>query len=199
MTEKEKMLQGEYYNSRDEELIKMYHRARKLMQSYNNLDSENSGKRIEILKNLLGNIEEGVWIEAPFFCDYGENISIGANTFINCNCIFLDDNIIKMGKNGLIGPHVQIYTASHPLNAHERIVANGEGNNTYRTFSKPVIIGDNVWIGGNTSIMPGVRIGNNVTIGAGSVVTKDIPDDVLAFGNPCRVKRKISYSQQINK
>ena len=191
MTEKEKMLNGDFYNSRDRELLKMYHRARKLMQAYNHLDSENGDERKKILEELLGKVDPGVWIEAPFFCDYGENIAIGENTFINCNCVFLDNNIIILGSNGLIGPHVQIYTATHPVNAKERIITDDDENTSYRTRSKPVIIGDNVWIGGNTTILPGITIGNNVTIGAGSVVTKDIPHNVVAFGNPCQVVRKI--------
>lgn len=191
MTEKEKMLQGAEYNSRDPELIQLYHRARKLQGEYNNLASDHSAERDRILNELLGSKGSNVWIEAPFFCDYGENISIGDNTFINTNCIFLDNNQIRIGKNGLIAPYVQIYTASHPLEASKRIVEGAHGS-TYRTFTKPVHIGDRVWIGGNTVIFPGVTIGNNVTIGAGSVVTQDIPDDVLAYGNPCKVIRKLN-------
>lgn len=190
MTEKEKMLNGEFYDSRDPELLITYHRARKLLKKYNQLDSDLLDEREEILQNLFEQKGNGVWIEAPFYCDYGENISIGLNTFVNTNCIFLDNNKITIGKNVLIGPNVQIYTASHPLIASERIRTYGNGS-TYLTFSKPVSIGNNVWIGGNTVILPGVSIGNNVTIGAGSVVTKDIQDNVLAFGNPCRVKREI--------
>jgi len=190
MTEKEKMLNGEYYNSRDTELLKMYHRARKLLKIYNNLDSELLNERERILSELLANKGSGVWIEAPFFCDYGSNISIGQNTFVNTNCMFLDNNIIAIGKNGLIAPYVQIYTAIHPLSASERIVENDAGSH-YLTASKPVLIGDNVWIGGNSVIFPGVTIGNNVTIGSGSVVTKSIPDNMLAFGNPCQVKKEI--------
>lgn len=193
MTEKEKMLKGEYYNSRDGELLAMYHRARKLTQAFNSLDSTLADERNKILNDLLGAKGENVWIESPFFCDYGELIFIGDNTFVNTNCIFLDNNEIRIGKNSLIAPYVQIYTASHPLKASERIIqaGSGAGRNTYLTSSRPVIIGDNVWIGGNTVIMPGVVIGDNVTIGAGSVVTKNIPAGVLAFGNPCRVAREI--------
>lgn len=190
MTEKEKMLSGEFYNSRDPELIKMYHRARELLKEYKNLDSELLEEREQILIQLLATKGSGVWIEAPFFCDYGINISIGRDTFINCNCMFLDNNKISIGKNGLIAPYVQIYTATHPLNASERIVEE-QGTSHYQTSTKPVLIGDNAWIGGNTVVFPGVTIGNNVTIGAGSVVTKDIPDNVLAFGNPCEVKKEI--------
>ena len=190
MTEKEKMLQGDTYNSRDPELLGMYHRARKLLKAYNHLDSELLDEREQLLGELLGTVGEGVWIEAPFFCDYGENISIGANTFVNTNCIFLDNHKITIGKNGLIAPYVQIYTATHPLKAAERIIE--EGNTSrYLTSAKPVTIGDNVWIGGNSIIFPGVKIGNNVTIGAGSVVNKDIPDNVLAMGNPCKVVKEL--------
>jgi maltose O-acetyltransferase len=190
MTEKEKMLKGEFYNSRDPELLKMYHRARKLLKIYNNLDSELTKERDRILSELFANRSPGVWIEVPFFCDYGANISIGQNTFVNTNCMFLDNNKITIGRNGLIAPYVQIYTAIHPLSASERIFEDDTGSH-YLTSSKPVLIGDNVWIGGNSLIFPGVTIGNNVTIGSGSVVTKSIPDNMLAFGNPCTVKRAI--------
>ena len=190
MTEKEKMLEGLPYNSRDRDIIAMYHRARKLFREYNRLNSENKKRQNEILSQLLNFKGEGVWIEAPFFCDYGENISIGENTFINANCFFLDNNRITIGKNGLLAPYVQIYTAGHPLSAQERIFER-EGNTHYVTFAKPVVIGDNAWIGGNTVILPGVTIGDNVTIGAGSVVTKDIPDNVLALGNPCKVVKQL--------
>ncbi len=194
MSEREKMLNGEIYNSRDPELIALYHKARKLMQMYNTLSSEESKTRERILTDLLAFKGKGVWIEAPFYCDYGAHISVGANSFINMNCLLLDDNYITIGKNALLGPSVQIYTANHPLKASERIVESpNEDTNTatYLTYSQPVTIGDNVWIGGNTVIMPGVTIGNNVTIGAASLVTKDIPDHVLAFGNPCRVIRTL--------
>jgi maltose O-acetyltransferase len=172
------------------ELIEMYHKARKLLKTYNSLDSELTSEREKILGELFDYKGAGVWIESPFFCDYGENISIGENTFVNTNCMFLDDNKITIGKNGLIAPYVQIYTAIHPLKASDRIIQSGN-ETRYLTSTKPVKIGDNVWIGGNSVIFPGVTIGNNVTIGAGSVVTKDIPDNMLAFGNPCEIKRKI--------
>ncbi|ARS35796.1 sugar O-acetyltransferase [Pontibacter actiniarum] len=190
MTEKYKMLRGDHYDSRDPELLEMYHRARKLMRTYNNFDSELSNEREHILAELLGYKGSGVWIEAPFFCDYGENISIGVNTFVNANCMFLDNNKITVGENGLIAPSVQIYTASHPLKASDRIVQSVSGTR-YLTSSKPVAIGNNVCIGGNSVIFPGVTIGDNVTVGAGSVVTKDIPDNTLAFGNPCEVRREL--------
>lgn len=188
VTEKEKMLNGDFYDSRDRELLEMYHYARKLLKEYNHLDSELTQERDRILTELFDHKGSGVWIEAPFFCDYGKNISIGENTFVNINCMFLDNNKITIGKNGLIAPYVQIYTANHPLKASERIIETGS-DSRYRTFAKPVTIGDKVWIGGNSVIFPGVTIGNNVTIGAGSVVTKNIPNNVLAYGNPCEIKR----------
>ena len=190
MTEKEKMLNGDFYDSRDPELLKMYHNARKLLQTFNTMDSSRVTERHQVLRDLLGFVGEGVWIEAPFFCDYGENISIGKNTFVNVNCMFLDNNKITIGKNGLIAPYVQIYTASHPLKSSERIIES-ENSTRYLTSAKPVTIGDQVWIGGNSVIFPGVTIGDNVTIGAGSIVTKNIPDNVLALGNPCKVVKKL--------
>lgn len=189
-SEKEKMLHGEYYNSRDDELIADYHKAKRLLQEYNSLDSKKTERREIILKELFDKVRSGVWIEPPFYCDYGEHISIGENTFINFNCVLLDDNKITIGKNGLLAPGVHIYTAMHPLNATDRIIFE-KGNSRYLTSSRPVVIGDNVWIGGNTVIMPGVTIGNNVTIGAGSVVTKNVPDNKLAFGNPCKIIKDI--------
>jgi len=191
LTEKEKMLGGFGYDSRDSELIAQYHKARALLKPYNQLDSTALDERSKLLKNLLNLVGSGVWIEAPFLCDYGEHISIGENTFINANCIFIDNNTIQIGANGLIGPHVQIYTAEHPVKASERIIKTTKGPTRYLTSTKPVIIGDNVWIGGNSVILPGVTIGNNVTIGAGSVVTKSLPDNVLAFGNPCKIQKNL--------
>jgi len=192
MSEKEKMLAGLHYNSRDPELLERYYLTRKLLAKLNNLSPIDSEQRNELFTSLLGRISDNVWIETPFFCDYGEHIYIDEGTFINVNAIFLDNNIIKIGKNGLIGPGVQLLTASHPLSSRERLITTNEKLKTsYKTFSKPILIGDNVWIGGNTVVLPGITIGNNVTIGAGSVVTKDIPDNMLAFGNPCKIIRQI--------
>jgi len=192
MSEKEKMLAGLHYNSRDPELLERYYLVRKLLAKLTNSSPIDSEQRNELFTSLLGRIGDNVWIETPFFCDYGENIYIDEGTFINVNAIFLDNNIINIGKNGLIGPGVQLLTASHPLSARERLItSNGNLKTSYKTFSKPIHIGDNVWIGGNTVVLPGITIGNNVTIGAGSVVTKDIPDNMLAFGNPCKIIRQI--------
>ncbi|ARN71086.1 maltose acetyltransferase [Nonlabens tegetincola] len=190
MTEKEKMLAGLPYNSRDTELLERYFKARELLSEINTLNPRLIEEKAELLNELLGNKSPGVWIESPFYCDYGENISIGKNTFVNTNCMFLDDNRIQIGDNGLIAPYVQIYTATHPLKASDRIKSNGT-NSTYITTTQPVVIGNNVWIGGNSVIFPGVTIGDNVTIGAGSVVNKNIPSNVLAMGNPCKIIKKL--------
>ena len=187
MTEKEKMLSGQTYYARDPELIKLHKDCRKSLKELNSITSDNVNRRFSILDNLLEKIDDGVWIESPFYCDYGTNISIGKNTFINFNCVFIDNNKIEIGSNVLIGPGVHFYTPSHPLKHNERIKPNGE----YVTTALPIKVGDNVWIGGNSSICQGVTIGSNSTIGAGSLVLNDIPNNVLAYGNPCKVIKKL--------
>ena len=192
MTEREKLLAGEYYNSRDSELLEMYHHAKELLRKWSEISSREGAEKSKILQLLFGKIGNGVWIEGPFYCDYGRHISIGENTFINTNAVFLDCNKIDIGKNVLIGPNVQIYTATHPVSASDRIIRNTESNQApYKTQALPVSIGDNCWIGGNTVILPGVSIGNNVTVAAGSLVTKDIPDNKLVMGSPSRLIRDI--------
>ncbi|WP_243550542.1 sugar O-acetyltransferase [Priestia megaterium] len=192
MTEKEKMLSGQAYNARDVELMEIANQARILMDEFNSSQHDETEKKKKILSNLLESIGENAWIEKPFYCDYGQNISIGKNTFINFNCTILDTNKVIIGENVLIAPNVQIYAATHPLKANERININHkEDEAPYLTLTKPVTIGNNAWIGGNTAILPGVTIGENVVIGAGSVVTKSIPDNCLAYGNPCTVVKKI--------
>lgn len=190
MTEFEKMLNGEFYDPRDPELLQLYRRCRQLTGRFNMLRVEDMNKRKPLLLKLFAQIAEKVWIEPPFYCDYGANISIGSNTFINMNCVFMDSNRITIGKNVLIGPAVNIYTSSHPSSARERLVKDENGMR-FNTHARPVFIGDNVWVGGNCTILPGVTIGDNVTIGAGSVVTKNIPDNVVAYGQPCVVHRDI--------
>jgi maltose O-acetyltransferase len=192
MTEKEKMLAGEFYNTRDEELIGMYFRTKRALRTFNNSDPEDHEHRLRLLSELLcKEVHDSVWIESPFFCDYGENITIGKNTFINSNTVFIDNNSITIGENVLIAPNVQIYTATHPTVAKERVNINNNNEAPYKTFTKPVTIGNNVWIGGGAIILPGVTIGDNTTIGAGSVVNIDIPSGVLAAGNPCKVIKKL--------
>lgn len=193
-SERARMIRGEVYNSRDEELLAIAHRARNLIASFGALPSTELGQRRDILVQLLGAVGEDVWIEPPFFCDYGVNLYLGSNTFVNVNCVFLDCAEIRIGNNALLGPGVQLVTPYHPLRATDRIVPVEERNSSsspYRTRALPIQIGDNVWIGASTIVLPGVTIGNNVTIGAGSVVTSDIPSDALAFGQPCRVQRSL--------
>lgn len=192
MTEREKMLAGELYDCGDEELLNRWHLAKNLIKEYNSTLSEDLESKNRILEKLLGKIEENVWITPPFYVDYGNNIYIGNNTEINMNCIFLDDNKIVIGKNCLIAPNVQIYTAFHPTNAIDRFgIPKEDGTFEFcKTQTKPVIIGDNVWIGGGVIILPGVKIGNNVVVGAGSVVTKDIPAGEIWAGNPAHFIKK---------
>lgn len=184
ITEKEKMLAGEIYDCADTELLNRWHKAKQLQLEYNNTNSTDTNKLSVLINELIGSKGDNVWITAPFFVDYGENIHIGNNVEINMNCVFLDCNKIIIGNNSGIGPGVHIYTVYHPTKASDRI----SGNSTFwSSQTAPVIIGNNVWIGGGSIILPGVTIGDNTTIGAGSVVSKSIPSSVLAVGNPCKV------------
>ena len=192
MTEREKMLAGQLYDCGDAELLTQWHKAKNLMRDYNRLDSDNAAEKDRILNDLLGGRGANLWITAPFYVDYGNNIYFGNNCEVNMNCTFLDDNRIVIGDNALIAPNVQIYTAFHPTNAAERFGPQKEDDSFSfsKTQTAPVIIGNNVWIGGGAILLPGVHIGDNVVIGAGSVVTKDIPSNTVACGSPCRVVRE---------
>lgn len=192
MTEREKMLAGMLYDCGDAELLAQWHKAKNLMRDYNALNSDDFAEKERILNQLLGKRGKNLWITAPFFVDYGNNIEFGDNCEVNMNCTFLDDNRIVIGDNALIAPNVQIYTAFHPTNAADRFgQPQPDGSFAFcKTQTAPVIIGKNVWIGGGAVILPGVTIGDNVVIGAGSVVTKDIPSNTVACGNPCRVVRE---------
>jgi maltose O-acetyltransferase len=181
-TEYQKMLAGELYNASDEELVQMRVKARSIMQFYNQTGYDRN-IRAAMLQKLLGKVGDNVDVQTPFFCDYGCHISVGDNFFANFNCVFLDCNYINIGNNVFMGPGVQVYAASHPVMAAERIKG--------PELAYPVIIGDNVWIGGGSIICPGVTIGENTTIGAGSVVVKDIPANVVAAGNPCKVVKRL--------
>lgn len=167
----------------DDEIFEEQKRARKLTQALNTADRSDFETLKRILKELLGK-SEGAFINPPFYCDYGTNIEVGKNFFANYNCTILDVAKVIIGDNCQMAPNVAIYTAGHPVHPDTR--------NTAYEYGIEVTIGDNVWIGGNTVICPGVHIGSNTVIGAGSVVTKDISDWVIAAGNPCRVIREIT-------
>jgi maltose O-acetyltransferase len=181
-TELQKMLDGELYDASDEELSGMRSRARVLLSAYNMLLAGTGEEKLELLRQLLGKCST-INIEPPFFCDYGGHIMIGANCFMNFNCVILDCARVTIGDNVQFGPSVQIYTAYHPLKASERIKG--------PELAGPITIGDNVWIGGGAIVCPNVTIGAHTTIGAGSVVTRSVPAGVFAAGNPCRVIKKI--------
>lgn len=184
MTEKEKMLAQELYDAdHDEELIKERTRVKDICFEYNNTKPSNIGKRNELMKKIIGNIKGEFLIEQPFICDYGYNIELGKNFYANHNLVILDANKVKFGDNVLIGPNCFFYTSGHPTDVNLR--------KQYLEYAKPIEVGDNVWIGGNVAILPGVKIGDNVVIGAGSVVTKDIPDNSVAVGNPCKVVKQV--------
>ena len=190
MTNKELMLMGELYKLNDDkELNEDFMRARRLTRLFNSMTEEQMEERKEIIKELFKSTGEDVHVEQTFHCDYGCHISVGENFYANYDCIMVDVCEIIIGDNVLLAPRVGIYTAGHPIDAAVR--------NEGLEFGKPVIIGDNVWIGGNAVINPGVTIGSGVVIGSGSVVTKDIPDHVVAVGNPCRVLRKINEEDKI--
>lgn len=187
-TEKEKMLAGEPYDCGDNALIARWHKAKHLQTEYNNTPSNDKEKLSALLNELIGERGENVWIAAPFFVDYGENIRIGKNVEINMNCVFLDCNTITIGDFSGIGPSVHIYTVFHPVKPEDRL---NEKSHFWKSLTAPVTIGKNVWIGGGSIILPGVSIGDGTTIGAGSVVTKSIPARCVAAGNPCKVLRYI--------
>ncbi|GMQ55645.1 sugar O-acetyltransferase [Vallitalea sediminicola] len=188
MTQKERMLAELPYKAWLDGLEEERMENKKKIYSYNNLSPDKTEEMKDIIKSILGKSGENVFIEQPFRCDYGKNIEVGENFFANYNCIMLDVGKIKIGKNVMFAPNVAVYTAGHPIHPDSR-------NSGYE-YGIGVTIGDNVWIGGNVVINPGVNIGNNVVIGSGSVVTKDIPDNMIAVGNPCKVIREITESDR---
>lgn len=183
LSERDKMLAGELYLASDPELVALRRAARRLTRRFNATDEDAVDTRTEILRTLLGACGPAIEIEPPFRCDYGHNIRVGDGFYMNFDCVILDCAAVDIGEKVLCGPKVQIYAATHPLLAHERI--------TGREAARPVRIGDRVWLGGGVIICPGVTIGDDTTIAAGSVVTRDIPSGVLAGGNPCRVIRQL--------
>lgn len=182
-TEKEKMLNGELYHAADPQLLQERLNARRLTRLYNQTIETDDNKRTKLLKELFGSTGENLYIEPTFRCDYGYNIHVGENFYANFDCVFLDVCEIRIGDNCMIAPGVHIYTATHPLDPIERISG--------AEYGLPVHIGHNVWIGGRAVINPGVTIGDNVVIASGAVVTKDVPDNVVAGGNPAKIIKQI--------
>lgn len=188
-SEKEKMLSGKPYKAFDATLLNERQYAKGQIFIFNHFHPDEIENRNAVLKKLLGNTKNNFFIEPPFRCDYGYNIEIGENFYSNYNLIILDCAKVTIGNNVLIGPNVGIYTAGHPLHYETR-------NQEYE-YAFPVSIGNNVWIGGNVVINPGISIGDNAVIGSGSVVTKDIPANVIAAGNPCKVLREITDADKL--
>ncbi len=184
MNEKEKMLAGELYDANyDENLLKDRYKAKDICQKFNNLKPSDIGAKEKIIKSLFAKSGKQITVEQNFWCDYGYNISVGENFYMNHNCVILDGAKVEFGDNVFIAPNCGFYTAGHPLDYETR--------NKGLEYAKPIKVGNNVWIGGNVVVLPGVTIGDNVVIGAGSVVNKDIPSNSVAVGNSCKVIKSI--------
>ena len=184
MQEKNKMLNGFWYDPVDKALTEERFVCKNLCFEYNNIKPSEVEKRCEVIKRLLGKTKNNFYIEPNFYCDYGYNIELGENFYSNHNLVILDPAKVIFGDNVFIGPNCGFYTAIHPIDGMVR--------NSLKEQAKPIIVGDNVWFGGSVTVLPGVTIGSNVVIGAGSIVTKDIPSNVVALGNPCKVLREIT-------
>ena len=190
MTNKEKMLNGEYYTSLDEKLTEERDWANDMLFEFNGLRPSLRDKREQIIRRLFGKVGKNCWIESPFNCDYGYNITVGDNFYTNTNCCILDCAKVTIGNNVWIGPNVGIYTPEHAFDPEERAAG--------YEHALPVVIQDNVWLCGGVTITGGVTIGAGSIIGAGAVVVKDIPCGVIAAGNPARVIRKITPQDKLN-
>ncbi len=184
MTEKEKMLSGEMYNAMDPELVEGRLNARLLFQRINSISEDKKEERDSLLYKLFGSAGVNLWVEPPFYCDYGSNIYLGDRVFMNYNCCILDVCEVHIGNDTMLGPNVQIYTASHPMEMKKRISG--------LEFGKDISIGKGVWIGGSAVICPGVKIGDGAVIGAAAVVTKDVPEYTFVAGNPARIIRNLN-------
>ena len=187
-TEKEKILAGEIYDANyDPQLIAERQECKELCRDYNDLRQRETTAREELLARILGHVAGPLLIEQPFYCDYGYNISVGRNFYAYYNLVILDEAPVTFGDNVFIAPNCGFYTAGHPLEASQR--------NKGLEYARPIRVGDNVWIGANVCVLPGVAIGDNSVIGAGSVVVRDIPANSVAVGNPCRVIKTIEDKQ----
>lgn len=184
MSELNRMLSGKLYDASAPELAAARNKAHRLCRLYNSIIDEEKNQRSKLINELLGYEPKNCHIAPTFNCDYGVNIELGQNFFANFDCIILDVCQVRIGDNVMFGPRVCVYTAGHPLDAETR--------NTQLEFGTPVTMGNSVWVGGNTIILPGVTIGDNTVIGSGAVVTKSIPANVLAVGNPCQILRSIT-------
>lgn len=189
MSQLKRMLSGELYMAEGEELGKIRDNMLDKLYQYNHAHYNNHKLRDELIKEILGGYKDKLKITPPVYFDYGKHTFVGKNFYANFDCIFLDVNTITIGDNVMFGPRVGLYTAGHPIDKDVRI--------TGLEYGLPITIGNNVWIGGNVVVMPGVHIGDNTIIGSGSVVTKDIPSDVIAAGNPCKVIRNITTEDKI--
>lgn len=193
MTEHEKLLSGAEYDYRDPEIQEMIISAKKLVRKLN--DTDIPSEQHKIVTELFGCIGEASVVMPPFRCTYGRHISIGDNVTINMNCTFLDSNLITIGDRVLIAPDVKIYCGEHSIDADKRFGVREDGTKYLISITRPVTIGNDVWIGGNATILPGVKTGNNVIVGAGAVVTEDIPDNSLAVGVPAKVVRNLKETE----
>jgi maltose O-acetyltransferase len=183
-THRERMLGGDLYLANDPDLVASRRACRRVLDHYNSMSAHEDQERKQLLRQLLGSLGDGSSILPRFLCDYGSQISIGANTFVNYDAILLDCAPIVIGDHVSIGPRVQFLTPLHPIDDHE---ARRDGWES----ASPIAVGDNVWLGGGVIVCAGVTIGDHTVVGAGSVVTRDLPDHVLAVGSPCRVVREI--------
>src|SRR5438067_3213576 len=184
LSNKEKMLAGELYFANDPELVAERRAAQRLLAQYNVTDADDQPGRMRLLRELFGAVGGGADIQQRFHCDYGYNIRLGRNCFINYNCVFLDCAPIEIGDDLQMAPAVQLYAAYHPLDRQTRVVEGLE-------YAKPIRIGNGVWIGGGAIVLPGVTIGDGCVIGAGSIVTRDLPPDTLALRNPAHIVRSL--------